>query len=130
MVTMWYFNPNLGAYTGDRYLPDDIEISDPPSSRHVYKDGAWVLEPWYNWQGLKDALRGTVFFALAFGTANPNAFTLLNSTFDSSSSNEGKLQDLTFAIAQVRAGMPVDYTEPQLIELRSLLQEYGFPIFL
>ena len=137
----WYFNSGHGAYIGDRIAWDDSEISDPPSPRHVYKDGAWALEPWYDWQGLKDALRGSVFFAMAFGTTNSNAFALLNSTLNSISSNEGKLlnsissnegkmQDLTFAIANVRLGMPVDYTEQQLADLRSLLQEYGFPIFL
>ena len=125
----WYFNSDLGAYTGDR-ITDDIEISAPLSPRHVYKDGAWALQLWYDWQGLKNALRGSVFFALAFGTTNSNAFALLNSTFDSNSANEGKLQDLTFAIAQVRLGIPVDYTEPQLTELRALLEQYGFPIFL
>ena len=139
---MWYFNLKLGvAYMGDRASFDDPEIGDPPSPRHVYKDGAWALEPWYDWQGLKDALRGSVFFRLAFGTTNPNAFALLNSTFNSISSNEGKtfnsissnegkLQDLTFAISQVRVGMPVDYTQEQLADLRLLLQEYGFPVFL
>ena len=128
-MQQWYFNSQLGAYTGDR-IADDVEISDRPSPRHVYKDGSWVLEPWYDWQGLKNALRGSVFFALAFGTTNANAFTLLNSTFNSLSSNEGRLLDLTFAIAQVRLGMPVDYTEAQLTELRGLLAQYGFPIFL
>ena len=127
---MWYFNLQLNsAYMGDR-IADDPEISDRPSPRHVYKDGSWALEPWYDWQGLKNALRGSVFFALAFGTTNTNAFTLLNSTFNSLSSNEGRLLDLTFAIAQVRLGMPVDYTEAQLTELRGLLAQYGFPIFL
>ena len=137
----WYFNPTNGAYTGDRISFDDPEISDPPSSRHVYKDGAWVVQLWYDWQGLKTALRGSVFFALAFGTTNANAFSLLNSTFDSlskpneglvdsNSANEGKMQDLTFAIAQVRLGMPTDYTSGQLTELRALLEEYGFPVFL
>ena len=126
----WYFNPTNGAYTGDRISFDDPEISDPPSPRHVYKDGAWALEPWYDWQGLKTALRGSVFFALAFGTTNSNAFSLLNSTFDSLSANDGKLQDLTFAIAQVRLGMSPDYTSAQLTELRALLEEYGFPVFL
>ena len=125
----WYFNSINGAYTGDR-IADDAEISDPPSPRHVYKNAVWVLEPWYDWQGLKNALRGSVFFALAFGTTNANAFTLLNSTFNSLSSNEGRLLDLTFAIAQVRLGMPIDYTEAQLTELRGLLAQYGFPIFL
>ena len=125
----WYVNSDLGAYTGDR-ISGDIEVSASPSSRHVYKDGAWVVQLWYDWQGLKTALRGSVFFALAFGTTNANAFTLLNSTFDSNSANDGKMQDLTFAIAQVRLGMPVDYTEPQLTELRALLAQYGFPIFL
>ena len=128
---MWYFNSQLNnAYKGDRISFDDPEISNCPSPRHVYKDGAWALEPWYDWQGLKNALRGSVFFAMAFGTTNANAFTLLNSTFNSLSSNEGRLLDLTFAIAQVRLGMPVDYTEPQLTELRGLLAQYGFPIFL
>ena len=126
----WYFNNMNGAYTGDRISFDDPEISAPPSPRHVYKDGSWALQPWYDWQGLKNALRGSVFFALAFGTTNANAFTLLNSTFNSLSSNEGRLLDLTFAIAQVRVGMPVDYTETQLTELRGLLAQYGFPIFL
>ena len=137
----WYFNLINGAYTGDRISFDDPEISAPPSPRHVYKDGSWALKLWYDWQGLKNALRGSVFFALAFGTTNSNAFALLNSTFDSlskpneglvdsNSANEGKMQDLTFAIAQVRLGMPVDYTEPQLTELRGLLAQYGFPIFL
>ena len=112
------------------HIADDPEISDRPSPRHVYKDGSWALKLWYDWQGLKDALRGSVFFALAFGTTNANAFTLLNSTFNSISSNEGRLQDLTFAIAQVRLGMTVDYTEAQLTELRGLLAQYGFPIFL
>ena len=127
---MWRSNAQLGAYTGVIYDPGDIEISDPPSPKHVYKDGAWVVQLWYDWQGLKTALRGSVFFALAFGTTNANAFSLLNSTFDSNSANEGKLQDLTFAIAQVRLGMPTDYTSAQLTELRALLEEYGFPVFL
>ena len=129
-MQQWYFNSQLGAYTGDRISDDDPEISNRPSPRHVYKNAIWVLEPWYDWQGLKNALRGSVFFALAFGTTNANAFTLLNSTFNSLSSNEGRLLDLTFAIAQVRLGMPVDYTEAQLTELRGLLAQYGFPIFL
>ena len=129
-MQQWYFNSQLNsAYMGDR-IADDAEISDRPSPRHVYKNAIWVLEPWYDWQGLKNALRGSVFFALAFGTTNANAFTLLNSTFNSLSSNEGRLLDLTFAIAQVRLGMPVDYTEAQLTELRGLLAQYGFPIFL
>ena len=128
-MQQWYFNNIDGAYIGNR-IADDVEISDRPSPRHVYKNAIWVLELWYDWQGLKNALRGSVFFALAFGTTNANAFTLLNSTFNSLSSNEGRLQDLTFAIAQVRLGMPVDYTEAQLTELRGLLAQYGFPIFL
>ena len=127
---MQYFNLLHGAYVGDRISSDDSEISDPPSLRHVYKDGAWALQLWYDWQGLKTALRGSVFFALAFGTTNANAFTLLNSTFDSNSANDGKMQDLTFAIAQVRLGMSPDYTSAQLTELRALLEEYGFPVFL
>ena len=126
---MWYVNSGFGAYMGDR-IADDPEISDRPSPRHVYKNGSWALQPWYDWQGLKNAMRGTVFFALAFGTTNANAFALLNSTFNSLSSNEGRLLDLTFAIAQVRLGMTVDYTEAQLTELRGLLAQYGFPIFL
>ena len=128
-MQQWYFNNIDGAYIGNR-IADDPEISDRPSPRHVYKNAIWVLESWYDWQGLKNALRGSVFFALAFGTTNANAFTLLNSTFNSLSSNEGRLLDLTFAIAQVRLGMPVDYTEAQLTELRGLLAQYGFPIFL
>jgi hypothetical protein len=138
---MWYFNPTIGAYMGDRISLDDPEISDCPSSRHTWNGTSWELTPWYDWQGLYDALRSTVFFALAFGTANANAFTLLNSTLSSTpdksakvsgslSPDELKLQDLAFAITVVRAGMPVDYSDQQLADLRLLLQQYGFPVFL
>ena len=75
-------------------------------------------------------MRGTVFFGMAIGTANANAFSLMLATFDSASPNEGRLQDFVFAVGAVRAGMPVDYTAPQLSELRGLLEQYGFPVFL
>ena len=126
----WYLNNINGAYTGDRISFDDPEISDPPSPRHVYKNAVWALEPWYDWQGLKNAMRGTVFFGMAIGTANANAFSLMLATLDSGSPDEGRLQDFVFAVAAVRAGMPVDYTAPQLSELRGLLEQYGFPVFL
>jgi len=130
IMQQWYFNSEIGAYTGDLISFEDIELPDRPSPRHGWKNGGWVLEPWYDWQGLKNAMRGSPFFGMAIGTSNTNAFSLMLSTFDSGSTNEGKMQDFVFAVAGVRAGMPVDYSEEQLMVLRSLLEEYGFPVFL
>lgn len=127
---MWYFNAELGPYTGDRVSLNDAEIPDRPSDKHTWENDEWILEHWYDWQGLKNALRGTPFFAMATSTVNANAFALLLSSFDSASPNEAKIQDLAFAVGAVRAGLPADYSEEQLASLRSLLQEYGFPVFL
>ena len=127
---MWFFSATRGAYTGDRSHYTDIDIPDRPSPRHTWQNGAWALELWYDWQGLKNELRGTAFFATALSTSNSNAFALLMSTFDSASPNESKIQDFAFAIQVVRAGLTVDLTEQQLTEFRELLTQHGFPAFL
>lgn len=129
----WYLAPNGFAYFGDQQIREgngDAEIPDRPSPKHEWRDGSWQVDYWYDWANLKDSLRGTPMFAIAVQTSNQNAFTLLMTTFDSSSPNEAKLADFVWAVYAVRAGLAEDYTEAQLSDFRNLLEEYGFPAFL
>jgi hypothetical protein len=83
--------------------------------------------PKLNWQGLETSLRNTDLFAIAYGSPDARAFNLLLYAFSNTTGTDvARLADLQFAIAQIRASLPEDYTAEQLQHFRDVLTANGF----
>lgn len=40
----YFWNTEIGLYTGDKRDPADIELGERPSANHIVKNGKWVLD--------------------------------------------------------------------------------------
>ena len=83
-----------------------------------------TAEPTANWRRLQDSLRGTIAFGKAMQTSNTNAWSLLLFALGTSRS----VDDLSFAIVQVRAGMSEDFTASEIEFINTALSESGFDL--
>lgn len=75
-----------------------------------------------DWDNLQNSLRSTDLFAKAMGTSNTNAWALLLTTL----AVVRNWDDLKFAIAGVRVGLPEDFTESELQRINQILSDCGF----
>lgn len=87
-------------------------------------------QPLPKWTRLKEALRGSMLFNIAYQTADDKAFSLLLSVLDSNeaANSAGRLASLQTAITLVRAGLAVDYTPEQVSEFNELLAGCDFAL--
>jgi hypothetical protein len=140
---MWFFNESIGAYTGDRVSLDDPEISDRPSSQHIWNVDQWQLQLKPDWTGLMDDLRGSAVYTKIWIAAREaeagtiaalkktvkanTALTLLQDSFKTEN-----LDDLQFAIATLRDDLSAisligDFNSEELDWINGLLESHQFP---
>lgn len=81
-----------------------------------------MSKPIADWNKLQESLRGTDLFAKAMGTVNTNAWALLLTTL----AVVRNWDDLKFAIAGVRVGLPEDFSESELQRINQILSDCGF----
>lgn len=81
-----------------------------------------------DYQRFKDLLRGGGLFALALGTNDSKAWTVLLSAIESNAPDHDfyRIQDFQWALFQVVAGLPVALTPEQTQQLNGILTECGF----
>lgn len=140
---MWFFNPTIGAYTGDRISLDDPEIGDRPSSQHIWIGDQWQLQLRPDWAGLMDSLRGSAVYTKIWIAAREaeagtvaalkktvkanTALTLLQDSFKTEN-----LQDLEFSIATLREDLSAigsvgDFNSEEMDWINGLLETHQFP---
>lgn len=109
-------------------VPIGISVPRWDSSRWV--EGMYdalalqTAEPTTNWRKLQDTLRGSIAFGRAMATSNTNAWALLLFALGTSHS----VDDLNFAIAQVRSGMSSDFTAEEIEFINTALSDSGFDL--
>lgn len=113
IITGAFSNPQLGL------TEEWLEDNDPELQ-------AFLNPPKPNWQGLKNALRGTDLFGKVMETSNSNAIALLLDVFQSTDSDANRLSDFKYALTLARMGLETDYTAEQLQRFRDALSANGF----
>lgn len=139
----WYFHDGLGAYTNDRISPEDIEISEPPSSQHTWDGSGWIVDLKPDWVALTNDFAGSAVFAKIWVAADGTdattiaalkkamnagkAFALIQTSLQTQ-----RLPDLEFAIASLRQNLSEiasigDFTAEELDWINGLLETHQFP---
>lgn len=95
---------------GELKLINEIDIPDQP------------LKP--NWLKLEQTLAYTVLFAKAISTANPNMFTVLNTTLQNGKRGEASENFLKYTLQN----LGVNWTTEELAELNTYLTDNFFTI--
>lgn len=104
---------------GDEWLPDD----NPEVLAYLQA----VTNPEDKWSKLDRDLSNTDLFAIAYSSDNHRARDLMFYAFaNSQADDDRRLADFQFAISQIRATLPVDYTPAQLQQFRDVLSANGF----
>lgn len=117
------FNP--ATYKLDETHPLSLEL-------RVWEVNNYPILQFPNWQGLTTALRGTELFAKTYAVAKDNSkvalpFNLLTSTLNSANPS---LQDLEFALTDIKTEMGEGLTQNDLGFVNQVLADNYFPITL
>ncbi|MBD1857701.1 MULTISPECIES: hypothetical protein [Leptolyngbya] len=131
-------DPETGEFSVPPAPSDCVELHPPQGLYRPKFDGLqWreglspeeiaVLNPLHpNWEQLQASLRGTPLFGKAMGTTNVNAWSLLLFALGTSRN----IDDLLFAVQQVRIGLAEDFTQAEIEELNTILADCDFEISL
>ncbi|MBL1176874.1 hypothetical protein [Pantanalinema sp. GBBB05] len=104
---------------GDEWLADDS------NELLAYLQG--IKFPKDKWSKLDKDMANTELFAIAYSSDNDRARDLMFYAFaNSEADDDRRMADLQFAISQIRATLPVDYTPAQLQQFRDVLTDNGF----